>query len=148
MIGRSRRQGPLVPEKLSTPLSDDRAGPNPLAPAFTTCVALIGALVFLENSGCIKKVDVVRCPDGTYCAVGYVCEPLQADDPSAGYRCNAAGCGNGLLEPGEDCDLGDRNSDAPDSACRTDCTKQRCGDGIVDSGKGAECDDGLLWWAR
>ncbi|MGD8863842.1 MAG: MYXO-CTERM sorting domain-containing protein [Myxococcales bacterium] len=49
-------------------------------------------------------------------------------------------CGNGLLEPGEQCDAGLDNDDAAADACRTDCREATCGDGVVDSGE--DCDDG------
>ena len=48
-------------------------------------------------------------------------------------------CGDERVTSGEDCDLGDANSDEPDAACRSNCREQRCGDAIVDSGE--ECDD-------
>jgi cysteine-rich repeat protein len=50
------------------------------------------------------------------------------------------GCGNGIVDGTEICDLGELNSDAVDGVCRTDCIYQNCGDGIGDSGE--ECDDG------
>lgn len=50
------------------------------------------------------------------------------------------GCGNGVLEPGEECDDGIDNSDSESDACRTECLNAWCGDGIVDVGE--ECDDG------
>ncbi len=50
-------------------------------------------------------------------------------------------CGNGNLDPSEDCDAGMANADTPDATCRTDCTSARCGDGIVDPGRGEACDD-------
>ncbi len=46
-------------------------------------------------------------------------------------------CGDGNLDPGEECDDG---NDVDDDACRNDCTLPSCGDGIVDAGE--ECDDG------
>jgi cysteine-rich repeat protein len=46
-------------------------------------------------------------------------------------------CGNGVLDPGEECD--DGNPDVGDG-CRPDCTEEVCGDGIVDPQE--ECDDG------
>lgn len=51
-------------------------------------------------------------------------------------------CGNGLRDPGEECDNGASNSDQPGSysTCRTNCLKARCGDGIKDEGE--ICDDG------
>ena len=50
-------------------------------------------------------------------------------------------CGDGVLDPGEDCDLGDNNAD--DGACTTACIRQYCGDAIVLDGA-EECDDGNL----
>ena len=48
-------------------------------------------------------------------------------------------CGNGILDPGEQCD--DGNQDNLDT-CRNDCTLPVCGDGITDLGEA--CDDGNL----
>ncbi len=84
--------------------------------------------------------------------------------------CQPARCGDGLVktfraDPGdttEECDCGDTtpsgdpvnpvactglNSDAPNAACRSDCTLSRCGDGVTDDsppggGLPEECDDG------
>ncbi|GEM_PF-5302579 len=47
-------------------------------------------------------------------------------------------CGNGVLEEGEECDNGVRNSDLAPDACRSDCRLPRCGDGVADSNE--ECD--------
>jgi cysteine-rich repeat protein len=47
-------------------------------------------------------------------------------------------CGDGRLDPGEQCD--DGNDDDAD-ACRTDCRPASCGDGVVQRGV-EECDDG------
>ncbi|RME28931.1 MAG: hypothetical protein D6806_02065 [Deltaproteobacteria bacterium] len=48
-------------------------------------------------------------------------------------------CGDGSLDPGEECDDGfDRNTDVSDAACRPDCTRRRCGDGVTDTGE--DCD--------
>jgi len=49
-------------------------------------------------------------------------------------------CGDGYVDPGEDCDDGVGNSDTTPDACRTDCTSPLCGDDVVDTGEG--CDDG------
>jgi hypothetical protein len=49
-------------------------------------------------------------------------------------------CGDGDVDPGEDCDEGGANSDTTPDACRTDCTVAACGDEVADSGE--DCDDG------
>lgn len=52
------------------------------------------------------------------------------------------GCGDGIVDTGEQCDDGKGNSDTTPDACRTDCTNPVCGDGVADAGE--ECDDGNL----
>jgi cysteine-rich repeat protein len=49
-------------------------------------------------------------------------------------------CGDGELDPGEQCDEGAQNSDTAPDACRTDCRAATCGDGVVDSDE--QCDEG------
>lgn len=51
------------------------------------------------------------------------------------------GCGNGITEGGEQCDLGRSNSNTPNAQCRSNCTFARCGDAIVDT-RTESCDDG------
>lgn len=51
-----------------------------------------------------------------------------------------AECGNGVVDPGEECD--DANEEDVD-ACLSTCVAPRCGDGIVWTGE-EECDDGNL----
>lgn len=61
-------------------------------------------------------------------------------NPGQSLHCPELYCGDGLTSAGEQCDDGAANSDAPDAACRTDCTLRRCGDGIVDAGAGEACE--------
>jgi cysteine-rich repeat protein len=49
-------------------------------------------------------------------------------------------CGDGTLDPTEQCDDGSANSDTVPDACRTDCRDAYCNDGVLDSGE--VCDDG------
>ena len=49
-------------------------------------------------------------------------------------------CGDGAVNPGEECDAGLDNSDEQPDACRSGCRNASCGDGVKDSGEG--CDDG------
>lgn len=48
------------------------------------------------------------------------------------------GCGNGIIEGDEACDLGFANAD--DGACTSTCALPRCGDGLVAAGEA--CDEG------
>src|SRR5262249_51200341 len=52
--------------------------------------------------------------------------------------CLAAGCGNGVLDPGEQCDDGANNADH--NRCKANCMLNVCGDGSVYTGV-EQCDD-------
>ncbi len=64
---------------------------------------------------------------------------FSSNDPVIVYPIITPVCGNGIVDPGEECD--DGNQDNFD-ACRNDCTLPFCGDGIVDAGE--QCDDGNM----
>ena len=49
-------------------------------------------------------------------------------------------CGDGTVQPPEECDNGASNSDTVADACRTNCKNAHCGDGVTDTGEA--CDDG------
>jgi hypothetical protein len=58
-----------------------------------------------------------------------------------GNNNNVAGvCGDGRVDPGEQCDDGTENSDSMPDACRSNCRFATCGDLVVDTGE--VCDDG------
>ncbi len=54
-------------------------------------------------------------------------------------RCSGPVCGDGNVDPGEECDDNVLNSDTEPDACRTDCTLAGCGDGVIDAGEA--CDE-------
>ncbi len=94
----------------------------------------------------------------------------QANGDACDDDCQPPRCGNGIGDPGEECDDGNAvNGDGCDSNCSTsrcgngivtsteqcddgntvagdscegDCTLPRCGNGIVDVSLGEQCDDG------
>ena len=101
----------------------------------------------LDNTdGCTALCRRPVCGDGFVRTDIEACEYLTPFEPaSCRYDCgiDAARCGDGTIDLGEQCDEGMENSDLPDATCRTDCQPARCGDGIVDTGevcdKGANC---------
>jgi cysteine-rich repeat protein len=69
--------------------------------------------------------------------------PEQCDDGNqiggdgCSARCQIEFCGNGILDPGEQCDAGGQSA-----TCDRDCTLAVCGDGLVNPAAGEQCDDG------
>ena len=55
-------------------------------------------------------------------------------------QCALPNCGNGAVDPGEECDDGAGNSDTAPGSCRTTCRAAYCGDFVDDPGE--ECDWG------
>ncbi|MEZ4383517.1 MAG: DUF4215 domain-containing protein [Nannocystaceae bacterium] len=53
--------------------------------------------------------------------------------------CRQLGCGDGILQASEECDLGEKNAD--DGACTAACKLATCGDGLIQIGD-EDCDDG------
>lgn len=93
-----------------------------------------------------------RCGDGFVNKVGgEKCDPNAPVDLDAGMsdeicRSDCLGyekCGNGRVETGEVCDLGDRDGDGArdlSAGCDDDCTLPTCGDGIVNNAAGEQCE--------
>jgi len=81
-----------------------------------TCAPDCSAIITVPHcslavtQACIADAD---CPGGETCAGG------------------CAVCGNGFVDPGEECDEGAANSGAGNH-CRVDCTLPRCGDATLD----------------
>ncbi len=71
--------------------------------------------------------DAVDCPAGRVCATS----------PGEAAACVAAGCGDGEVGPGEECD--DANVENGDG-CDTNCSRTRCGNGVRSGDE--QCDDG------
>ena len=115
----------------------------------------------IEGDGCDGDctwscTGATECDDGNDCngaetCAEHVCTP--GTPPAEGTPCMQPGgdsgvcrsgscvgvaCGNGTLDPGEECD--DGNTDDTD-ACPSTCRNATCGDGFVWAGA-EECDDG------
>ena len=95
------------------------------------------------TSTCLLEVGI--CGDGlVQSLLGEQCEQA-THSPLNPYPCInclflSLTCGDGTVNPGEDCDNGALNSNTPDAACRPNCHTSRCGDGVLDSQE--ICDDG------
>ncbi|HLS84852.1 MAG TPA: MYXO-CTERM sorting domain-containing protein, partial [Burkholderiales bacterium] len=61
-------------------------------------------------------------------------------EPTGGASTCTETCGDGLIDPAEECDDGSANDDSAPDACRTNCRRAHCGDAVLDSGEA--CDDG------
>ncbi len=110
----------------------------------------------VNEDGCLTACDGAEdcCVENT-CGDGYVNPTPHTDgDPTEvcddginnGQPCRAdcrqdlRDCGDGILDPGEECDNAGSNSDSVADACRTQCKVAGCGDDILDTGE--VCDDG------
>jgi cysteine-rich repeat protein len=94
-----------------------------------------------DCDGCSATCQVetgLLCGDGIQSAVcGEQCDPPVPD------RCDAQCqripyCGDGTVDPGEQCDDGPLNGTS--GHCDINCTPPGCGNGIIDAGE--QCDDG------
>lgn len=127
-------------------------------------------IVVLCTVGCVRSGEI-QCADGSICVAGTECrvasgvtlcvpsdELHDCDgkvlfeecgdaghlcfDSTDGLICWPAGCGNHLLDPGEQCDLGDT---IIGDGCSADCrSTETCGNGVVDPVHFEQCDDGDL----
>lgn len=97
----------------------------------------------VSGDGCDGICHVEFCGDAVLQpALGEECDDGNAvpGDGCDGTCAFEFVCGDGIVDPNEQCDDGLLNSDTEPDACRTDCRLPRCGDSVVDSGEA--CDDG------
>jgi cysteine-rich repeat protein len=96
-------------------------------------LGLAACSLSIDYSGSSFRCDDGACPDGFVCSSALLCVSL-TDAADA----TAAGCRNGIVEAGEQCDDG---NDIDTDACRNSCAWATCGDGVVRTDV-EECDDG------
>ena len=97
--------------------------------------------------GCAVGMEGCACTLGGACDAGLVCEAetcVPAPDPVS-PPCvqfpQSNCCGNGILDPLEECDLGYLGGNNDAGSCTESCKKAACGDGAVYAGHEA-CDGG------
>ena len=89
-----------------------------------------------DEDGCSSKCRIEYCGDGVIQAgLGETCEMPNVG--LCGPNCTVIGCGNGILDPGEECD--DDNLDDCDG-CSSSCKVEACGNGVKECNE--LCDDG------
>jgi cysteine-rich repeat protein len=97
-----------------------------------------------SNTGaCLANCLLARCGDGFVETGVEQCDPGSAGGSSCSPTTSSAPCrfeicGNGILDPGEQCDNGSANG--INGTCSTACKVQFCGDGIKNDGEA--CDTG------
>ncbi len=96
----------------------------------------------LCRKGSAESCSVNRDCASLFCFSGQ-CSSCTMNDQCGGASCTDGRCGdlcgNGTVDPGEQCDQNGQNSDVIASRCRSDCTNPRVGDGVKDPAE--ECDD-------
>jgi cysteine-rich repeat protein len=105
----------------------DRSWSHPLA--------ALGPILLGGAIGCWTgaQAEGLPCETNAQCGRGQECiDGWCGGEPSSDL------CGNGVTDPGEECDEGEANADS--AACKADCTAQACGDGRHGEHEG--CDDG------
>jgi cysteine-rich repeat protein len=92
-----------------------------------------------QSATCEVFCTLPRCGDGLVNpAAGEQCDDgNQIGGDGCSAQCQLEVCGNGILDPGEQCDFGGQTA-----FCDSDCTLAVCGDGLVNPAAGEQCDDG------
>lgn len=92
---------------------------------YTLAFAAILAACASESGSKICPTTGIVCPEDTICAAA---QPV----------CLVSSCGNGQIDPGEQCDDGNI---IDGDRCSSLCRNEICGNGVVDGSAGETCDD-------
>lgn len=127
VLGNALERGPIV---ATIAMQDgQRSGADALGRP------LLFATLPILNSSSVAHFDPMARPN-------LLMEPIATERPMPGLDLTVAVmrdlgwvmlCGNGQLDPNEECDDGDANSDVAADRCRTSCRRATCGDAVVDA---------------
>lgn len=135
---------------------DRCGGIGPFGYDFNSCVGVTARRCTNDRTrSCTTNADCGTAPAGEppYQCLTYptarvrTCKAYGGTDPAPEWctwntwtGCEPVGyCGDGIVDPGEECDDGNRNNN---DACTNSCRRNVCGDGIVHVGV-EECDQGV-----
>lgn len=110
-----------------------------LASAFPGCAAPI--LPQLTVGDCIAAAVGCRMCRTINAMDGFGSDCDSVDDDTSNGSCTPQ-CGNGFIEPGEDCDGDGAGNGGETFDCDLDCTNAVCGDRTVNVTRNEQCDDG------
>jgi cysteine-rich repeat protein len=90
-----------------------------------------------DTGACLLNCRLAICGDGRLRAGVEECDGTAGPQPCSA-TCRQQRCGNGIIDPGEQCDDGNV---ADNDGCSKLCKREFCGDGIVNNGE--PCDRAL-----
>jgi cysteine-rich repeat protein len=88
----------------------------------------------ISGLGCGKACNNAICVGGSCKPTNIACNASFCASSPGSSQPPILNCGNGQLNPGEQCDNGGANTNAQNpnaTVCRADCKVSRCGDGII-----------------
>ncbi len=92
-----------------------------------------------ETATCDTNCTFVSCGDNTInTTAGEICEPPNSG--TCNSVCTISICGNGYVEPDEECDGNGSGIGGETETCDLDCTFATCGDSTINTTGGEECD--------
>jgi len=105
-----------------------------------------------DDKACTAACQINVCGDGHRNPATEDCDNgnlngTSSTPGSCDSQCHVVACGNGVVEPGEQCDPRTTFTSPADptqtASCDSDCTAVVCGDSVTNSAAGEVCDQGL-----
>lgn len=119
---------------------------DPGAGSPTSATESTGGSAFSSDGDTVATTGSTSSPDpstSTSSSTGDDATSTTTEDTTSTTEPNSTTggvCGDGIVDPGEECDDGPANAD--DAPCSSACVSAFCGDGVVQAALNEECDDG------